>query len=407
MAEFKTKKIVPNGIENMDDESRKFLDAIQIWGDQTFGEVKASIMSELAAQGFSADKLSEIGKAIDAHGVAIDKMRHSSLAPVQVTDNFKTAFFKNYEQLRDAVKFKQNIEIKAVAEHTEGNVLTTDNMLENNAEYIDGASVDPRLYLKRKDRQYIHDIADVIYVDTVEEVKIWDEEGTETGEFAIVEENTLKPMGKLQLVRNMAERQKAAGYIVATDEAMASRGRAWRNIMTLFRDKVYRDYENQLTESLLAKAGSYTSTALDGTIANPTDFDAIIAMMLQLENLNYQPNTLIISPTDKWNLAKTETKNGMLILPYIQKGGEFGLLSMRVITTNKFAPGEFLIGESNTWKIEEGEPIIRTGFVNDDLIKNRWTIVGEIPFLSYVPSVYSGAWIKGDFATIKEALKSA
>ena len=120
--------------------------------------------------------------------------------------------------------------------------------------------------------------------------------------------------------------------------------------------------------------------------------------------LNYQPNVLVINPADKWKLAMTTTPNGMLILPYIQNGGDFGLLGLRVITTNAIVSGEFLVGESGTWFIEEESPRLRTGLVNDDLIHNRMTLVGEIFFISYIPSNNAGAWLLGEFEDIREAL---
>jgi hypothetical protein len=84
--------------------------------------------------------------------------------------------------------------------------------------------------------------------------------------------------------------------------------------------------------------------------------------------------------------------------------GQFQLLSLNVITTNKIDAGKFLLLESNIWKGEEEVPSLRTGLVNDDLIHNRTTIVGEIRFLFYVPSNNAGGAIYGDFADIKEAL---
>lgn len=95
----------------------------------------------------------------------------------------------------------------------------------------------------------------------------------------------------------------------------------------------------------------------------------------------------------------------MFILPYIQNGGEFGLLGLRVIISTEIEAGTFILGESGTWFIEEEAPQLRTGLVNDDLIHNRMTIIGEIFFLSYVPSNNAGSFIKAKFTDVKEALK--
>ena len=192
---------------------------------------------------------------------------------------------------------------------------------------------------------------------------------------------------------------------MVTEEVLKWRQRVWAQILRLFQDKVGRDYEDKLTLDMLVNASAYTSTPLDDTIAEPTDFDAIIAAVLQLENLNYQPDVLVINPADKWKLAMTQTNNGMFILPYIQQGGQFGLLGLKVVTTTKINAGSFLVGEGGTWFIEREAEQIRTGLVNDDLIHNRMTIVGEIFYLSYVPSNNAGSFVSAKFADVKEALK--
>ena len=218
-------------------------------------------------------------------------------------------------------------------------------------------------------------------------------------------ENGLKPQVHLGLVRNQVNAKKAAGYIVVTEEMMKWRTRIWAAIQRLFSDKVWRDYEKLLTTDMMTNSTGYVSTALDDTFDAPTDFDALIAAVLQLETLNFSPDVLVVNPADKWKLALTETKNGMLILPYIQNGGEFRPIGLYVITSTEVEAGTFILGESGTWFIEEEAPQLRTGMINDDLIHNRMTIIGEIFFLSYVPSNNAGSFIKAKFTDVKEALK--
>ena len=374
-------------------------------------DVAGSVAEKLKEAGFSADKVKLIENAIKENEEEIRKFKSSVPGQAQMS-GLKAAFDKNYDELVKAIKGnRKDFVVKAVSEHTAGNIMTTENIISTttDANLLTGAD-DPNLYLKRRDRQYIHDIASVSYVEKVPETYSFYEEGDETGNIAIVTENGLKPQVKLSLVKNMVEAKKAAGYIVVTEEVMKWRTRLWASIQRLFRDKVYRDYEDKLTEQMLTDfATAYTSTALDGTIPadEVNDFTAIIAASLQLESLNFMPNVLVINPADKWRLALSQTKNGQFILPYISQGGEFSLLGLRVITTNKMTAGEFLIGESDIWNIEEEAPQFRTGTVNDDFIYNRMTIVGEIFFLSYVPSNNKGGFLKASFDDIKEALTQA
>lgn len=372
-------------------------------------QLSESIAEKMSESGMTSDKIKKIENAIKEQEDTLNKLKSNVSAGGFGMSGLKAAFDKNYDGLVNAIKAeKDGFIIKAVDEHTAASILTTGNALTTTtgADLTEGAE-DPNLYLKRRDRQYIHDIASVSYVEKVPETYSFWEEGDETGAIAVVGENGLKPQVKLGLIKNKVDAQKAAGYIVVTEEVMKWRTRAWAAIQRLFSDKVYRDYENLLTTQVVGDfATGYIGTPLDGTIpANQvTDFTALVASVLQLETLNFVPDTLIINPADKWRLALTQANNGTFILPYITQGGAFNPLGLNVITTNKVATGTFLLGESGIWKIEEEAPQLRTGTVNDDLIHNRMTIVGEIFFLSYVPSNNRGGWINGNFDDIKEAL---
>lgn len=355
-------------------------------------------------------RVKELQKALKEQGTKLTALKENGIGSRQLS-GLKKAFNDNYDTLVKAIKENRTgFEIKAIAEHDDDLVVTRESISSGigNIFLEENITENDQLFMKRRNRQFIRDIVNVTQVEDVPEVYTFWEEGDEEGAIAIVEENTVKPQVGLGLVKNKVEAQKAAGYIVVTEEVIKWRKRAWANIQRLFRDKVSRDYNNILHTQLIGNATGYLGTTLDGTIPNPTDLTAVIAATLQLETLNFLPDTFIVNPADKWRLALTETTNGQLILPYIQSnGGQFSLLGLNVITSNEVTSGEFYLGESDTWYIEEEPASLRTGLVNDDLIKNRMTIVGEVFFLSYIPSVHAGSWVHGNFNDIKEALQSA
>jgi hypothetical protein len=376
--------------------------------EDALSEMDKKLKEWAEKSGYDADRIEKMSRSLKEQGEALQELKEKSSHAAGV-GGLKNAFEKEWDSLQKALKDKNvGYRIKAINEHNPALIETTANIISTTtgANLFESVVNDPDLHLKRRDRQYIRDIANVSHVDEVPEVYTFWEEGDETGAIGIVAENAVKPQVKLELVKNQVEAKKAAGYIVVTEEVIKWRSRAWAAVQRLFRDKVYRDYENILTTQMTASASSYVSTPLDGTIAAPTDFDAIIATILQGEMLNYEFETLVLNPADKWRLAMTTTANGMFVLPYIQQGGRFALLGLRVITTNKIPAGEFLIGESGSWYIEEEAPQLRTGLVNDDFIHNRMTIIGEVFFLSYVPSNNAGSWIYGNFDDIKSALEA-
>ena len=405
-----SKEVKINVPEGASESEKSFIVNLSAAITKAFNERDADlegvVKSVCEKHGVSKEEMEKITEAVKAQGEALKALKERPAG--RMVNGMKKAFYDNFDKFVDALKNRRaGFEIKAVSEHTAGDIQTTANSieLEGNATAEEVIGENPNMFMKRRGRQYIHDIANVSVVDKVPEVFNFYEEGDEKGAIATVTENGLKPQVHLKVVKNQVEAQKAAGYIVVTEEMLKWRSRLWAQIQRLFSDKITRDYEDLLTTKLIAEAASYANTAWDDSIENPTDLDAIIATVAQLEALNFSPDVLVINPNDKWKLAMSETKNGTLILPYIQQGGQFGLLGLRVITTTKVDAGTFIVGESGTWFVEEERPVLRTGLVNDDLIYNRYTIVGELWFLSYVPSNNDGSFVKSTFATVKEALK--
>ncbi len=375
--------------------------------DQVLEKMSAHLKKWAGENGVDGEKLAKLEESLKSQGAALQSIKERANRTPSLT-GLKAQFEKHYDELVKAIKEERSgFVIKAVSEHDADDIQTTVNTITttSGAVLTDSVKVRDGVFFKRRGRQYIEDIANVTQVDKVPETFVFTEEGDEEGVIGVVAENAVKPQVHLSLVRNQVNAKKAAGYIVVTEEVLKWRQRVWAQILRLFQDKVGRDYEDKLTLDMLVNASAYTSTPLDDTIAEPTDFDAIIAAVLQLENLNYQPDVLVINPADKWKLAMTQTNNGMFILPYIQQGGQFGLLGLKVVTTTKINAGSFLVGEGGTWFIEREAEQIRTGLVNDDLIHNRMTIVGEIFYLSYVPSNNAGSFVSAKFADVKEALK--
>jgi hypothetical protein len=411
---------MPEGIEYSEKEA-KGLQALATHLTNQFKELSKDNLTEKAMMekmnealkswseknGIDGEKLKQLEKSLEDQGKNLMALREQGVPKANLT-GLKKLLVENYDALKTAIKEgKQNFVVKANPDTIDANLIeSTGNAISTTtgAPLQERIGYDPQFYTRRRDRQYIRDIADVSVVAELNESVVFEEEGSSDGSLAIVTENGLKPQVDLKVIRNIVNKQKAAAFIVVTEELMKFRTRLWANIQRLFNDKVRRDYENLLTTSLLTNVSQYISTDLNGSIKNPNHFDAIMAAMNQLEQLNFVPDTLVINPADKWRMMMTKSDIGTYILPYVSNGGEFKVIPLRIITSTKVTAGNFLIGESGTWKVEEETPRLRTGLVNDDLIHNRMTIVGEIFFISYVPSSNAGSWILGNYADIQEAI---
>ena len=276
---------------------------------------------------------------------------------------------------------------------------------------------------KRRPNEYIFQIASRRTVPEITEYKTWLEEGGEEGAFAIVAEGAVKPLMSKNLVRNVSKYKKVAGKRVYTEEFAKFRKEAYRIIEDLFNDQIMRNYQALLTTDLLAKAAAYVGTTLDGQYENPTDYHAIGAVAAQIETLEFYPDLLILNPQDKWRIGLSQNAEGTFYMniPMYNPNGEVSMLGFRVFTSSRVPAGTAILGESGLFKIEDEPVTVRLGYginvtkdgdgkvtdVSSDVDTNRFRIIAETFFHSYIATNHAGSFVQFNFADVKEALTAA
>lgn len=411
MAEFKCKPFaVPGGGDVITQEMCK---ALGVWLEENFSEfektrqgsdvfVKA-VADALERSGINPEQLKQLHEKVKEFGESLDRIKHENLdkrakTRQQAIKDFVTAHHPELTQKTGDI---------LITVEKDAQVITTTNAVssDTSAAYTGSTVRESGIYYKRQNRQYIRDIATVRPLRNIPNTYEFWEEGSAEGNFAVVAENGLKPLVQTKLVLNQAKRTKVAGRMTLTEEVIMDADQLAENLMALADDKLQRDFETQLTTSMLTKAASYVSSALDDTIENPTNFDAIAAGALALSSLNFSPDVLVINSADAYALMVTKDSTGRYILPTITNGGQLNILGLEVITSNELDAGELFIAESGTFQVREGQAILRSGYNDDDFANNRRTFILEQFYLFFLPTNYTGSILKGNFDTIKEALK--
>ena len=321
--------------------------------------------------------------------------------------------------LRKADLVGLGIEKRAATEHEVGNGTIDSTALPD--DLIHSFSVDSFVE-KRRPYEFIFDFANRQTVGKVEKYKRWQEEGNEEGSFAIVDEGNLKPLVQGKLVDKVSTAKKVAGKIIVSTEFEKWRSGALNEIRRLMREKIVRDYAVVVTNDLVTNAPSYIGTSLDGTIpaAEITDYHAIGALAAQIETLEFMPDTLFINPQDKWKLGLSQSSDGSFYLNI--PAGTAGIPSMlgfNVITSTRVTAGTFGLAESGLWNLEEEAVRLVAGYgisvtkdganvtdVEHDLDHNRFRVILEMFFHSFIGANNGGSYAFDSFATIKTALQS-
>lgn len=275
---------------------------------------------------------------------------------------------------------------------------------------------------KRQPREYVFDIAARNTVAEITEYKTWLSEGDEEGAFAIVAEGGLKPLVSQTLVRRHSTVSKVAAKHVVTEEFAKFRKNIYATIKRLVEQKLLRDYAAILTTRLIADAAPYTASALDDQFpaARVTDYHAIAAVAAQIEALDFVPNVLILNPQDKWRIGMSQNTEGSFYMqiPMIDPSGQPRLMGFLVRTSNRMTVGSFMLGEANLWEIEDEALTVRMGYginvtkngenvvtdVESDVDHNRFRVIVETYFHSWIDANNEGSFVLATFAAVKAAV---
>jgi len=350
-------------------------------------------------------------------GEAIAALKEKAGKPEKM--NVKQLLDDSMEELQKIVRAKSGfvkLNVKTAANMTLSNTITGDNLLPD--DLIESFSIGA-FVPKRYPTEYIWNIVSRTTLAEITEFKTWLEEGSEQGAFAVVSEGATKPLVSYSLVRNYASYKKVAAKYVVTEEFAKFRQEAYSIIQRLINLKIQRDYAALLTTDLIAAAAPYVSSALDGQYAAPTDFHAIAAVAAQIESLNFQPNLLIMNPQDKWRIGMEQDTQGRfyLTIPFQGPNGQTTFLGFQVITSNRVAVGNFILGEAGLFEVEDEPLTIRLGYgidvttsggnvtaVTSDFDNNRFRVIVETFFRDFIATNNQGSFVYASFATVKAAV---
>jgi hypothetical protein len=207
-------------------------------------------------------------------------------------------------------------------------------------------------------------------------------------------------MVQYRFERKSADYVKAAGYTQITDEFE----RDFPGLYTTIRRLMVSDCKLKIADLILSNLVSITPTfsytGLNAKIDNADNFAAIKAATVGAKTLYFNPNVLFLNPADAAIMSLTKSTTGDFVV--------FPLSTMfdAVIEDPRIAAGTFLLGDLSNYNVDfYGDVIVKIGYINDDLIRNQFTVVVEQFFFQYISTNKLGGLVKGTFSTIKTALE--
>ena len=401
----------------VEDANRKAADALN-----KYNEVKAELEKSVAKETFEAMELRVKALQDMADTMAIQLQGKGQTPAKKKTwiDEVKEQFEAKKTDLETFVKSKQgsiSIEVKDAISDTG---IFGDRVIFGLRE----PGVDKVPFRER----FIFNLVQTIQGGPGSNPLSWIEQVPVTGEgidgaAAWTAESAVKPVLKWEYVENKvtAEMLPATAYV--TRQAVLN----WPLLQSEIQNELMREIYDVLDNSVIN--GDGTNNSIKGikfyakafnvgdipAVTDPQNFDVIRAAIAQVrrggapanrKRGGFMPNYVLVSVDQAaaMDLAKSSSDGHYLLPPFISQDGTV-IKGVRVIETNFLEGDEFIVGDFSRYLFNVVDGLrIDIGYINDQFVKNQFTIRAEMYGMGRVKANEAFAFVKGDFTSAKAAL---
>lgn len=197
---------------------------------------------------------------------------------------------------------------------------------------------------------------------------------------AAIAEGGAKPLVQHRFQVEFSTAKKAAAYMELTEEFdtdVPGLATAVRRLLGL---DVMRAFDDQIQIDVIAAARPFEITSLNGLIQDAAGWDAIMAMMGQVGSYNYNPDTVAMNYLTDVLLETSKDNNAAYLLPPFAER-----VQAMMVFANKLTIRKALVGDLKQYNVDIYKDfVLRVGWINENFINNKFCVLGEIRYHSYI-----------------------
>jgi len=236
----------------------------------------------------------------------------------------------------------------------------------------------------------------------------WLNETGVSGAPAIVAEGAQKPLTNHTFKVEISTAKKAAAYITITDEFDKDLPNLSSQVQRMLQNDVLRFFDDTIQADVIANATQLTSLSgglagFAGSVYDATFWDALLVFATAVRLNNFIPNVSLLNPVlwAKMQMGKDTVGR------YNYPSQDFQN-SLNPRQGNKIFGDNAIVGDLNQFNVDIYEDFtLKMGWINDDLIKNQFSIVGEIRFHDYISTARKTAIQYGNAKYIAELINGS
>jgi HK97 family phage major capsid protein len=245
------------------------------------------------------------------------------------------------------------------------------------------------------------------------------------GDYTFVVEAATKPQTDFAWVNRFAEPKKIAAYEVLSEEVatdikrMVSVAKEYlRKKHDLF--KANGIYFGPGTAGTILGATVLARTFVAGDMAlavtEPNFMDAVNAVITDIytthnytDEAPYEANVCLINPVDFYlQLVSAKDGNGLPLYPQAGLFNAVTIGGVMIKPWEKVPADKIFVADMKKFNVSNYVPFsLRTGWINEQLISNQFTLVGESRFFGYVKELDKQAFVYDDISTVIAAITAA
>ena len=242
------------------------------------------------------------------------------------------------------------------------------------------------------------------------------------GDYAFVLEKGDKPQIDFVIETRYAEPYKVAAHEVLTDEAVKD----IPNLMSIAQNYLRAKHDLKKQDGVLFGTGlagqpegatvlarTFVAGAMANTLDAPNIMDVINACITDIftthnfvDEVPYMANLAMLNPVDFFTeFVAAKDGNGLPLYPMASLFNRVVIGGVLIMPFYKIPAGKVFVSDFGKYNISNYvDYTVKIGWINDQLITNQFTMVGESRFHAFVKELDKQAFIYDDIATIKAAL---
>lgn len=376
-------------------------------------EFQGLVDASLKEYGEKASKLEEVMRA---QGEAINGLTQVIKAPTSAATDITEILKPHVKAIKDIYKAGSGfirIDFKDVQRKAAETSIA--NSIQNmtsppGSPYAPGISSTPlTVYEIARNPTFVSHYVDM---GTTDQSRLaWINETSLVGLPTLVLEGASKPLTQRTFQVNYSVAKKIAAYIGITEEfdqdlpylSTAVRRLLQMDVVRAFDLQVQADVQTnatQLTLSTQLGPNNLTLAAYKNQIFDATLYDGLFAMGTAVRLANFIPNISLLNPVTYGKLLMTKDAYGRYNTPPQEM-----LSQINPQQGNNLWPDYAIVGDLKQFKVDIYEDFsLKVGWINDDLIRNQFTIVAEVRFHDYISTARQQAIMYADAKYIAEQI---